>query len=121
MAWDMKAVEAPSSAIKIALADIPEDVKIGVEEGYAYCQANPSERVVVTFTGDDKSTGEDKRDLTRAQVRNYCEQRPDGRITASIWSILADPESGESSTEESAAPGLSMRFTKYVKKEKKSG
>lgn len=110
MPWDMKAVEAPASAVKTAIGDIPEDVTSGVEEAYDYCQANPLERVVITFPDTDT------RDLTRALIRSYCEVRPKGRLTASLWAVSVNAETGE--TEKDGVPALSMRFVKYVKKEK---
>jgi hypothetical protein len=119
MGWEMKAVEAPSSAIKYTLDQIPQDVKDGVEEAFNYCQSNPTERIVIPFLGTDDTNAEDQRDLTRGQVRSYCEQRPAGRLTASIWAVSVDPESGETSGDDNAVPALNMRFVPYVKREKK--
>lgn len=110
MPWDAKAVEAPASTVKTPLASIPDDVATGVEEAFEYVTANPTERIVITFDT------EDERDLTRALVRSYCEVRPKGRITASIWAVTANPETGETTTEDGAKPALSMSFRKYVKK-----
>lgn len=113
MSWNMKAVEAPASAVKVALEDITEDVIKGVEEAFTYCQEHPTERLVVAWT-----KAED-RDETRVLIRSYCEARPAGRLTASLWNISVDPETGEKSGAEGAIPALSMQFTPYVKKSKK--
>jgi hypothetical protein len=113
MPWDMKAVEAPASAVKTALEDIPDDVASGIEEAFEYSTANPLERVVITFPDTDT------RDLTRALIRSYAEVRPKGRLTASLWAVTVNADTGE--TEKDGVPALSMRFVPYKKKERASG
>lgn len=112
MPWALKAVEAPASAIKTPLEEIPADVAAGVEEAFKYGQDNPTERLVLVCKD------EDDRDIQRALIRSYCELRPEGRLTASIWAVTVDPETGETSKEAGSVPALSMFFRVYVKKAK---
>ena len=117
MAWNMTPIDAPASSIKTPLADIPDEVRESVEEGYAFCQQNPGKRLVVPFETDEEAS------QARTLIRSYCEQRPAGRLTASVWNGQAViSESGEvtgfaaQETSRAAVPGLSVLLRTYVPK-----
>jgi len=117
MAWNMTPIDAPASSIKTPLADIPDEVRESVEEGYAFCQQNPGKRLVVPFETDEEAS------QARPLIRSYCEQRPAGRLTVSMhrgWALTN--ENGEitgfaaQETSRAALPGLSVLLRTYVPK-----
>lgn len=113
MAWNMTAVPSAPSTVKYSLDEIPDDVKQGVEEAYAHQQDHPTDRLAVAFET------EAERDIARGQVRSYCEARPDGRLTASIWAPENLAVEDEDGTETELTFPLSMAFKVYVKKAQK--
>jgi len=117
MPWNMTAVNAPSSSVKIPLEKIDPDTKAGVDEAYAYGLENPGQRFIVAF---DTANA---RDTARNEIRSYCEAREDGRLTASIWAGFAGVVEGttkfsQTETEVCKAPALSLSFSEYVKRSK---
>ncbi len=117
MAWNMTPVDAPASSVKTPLADIPDEVRESVEEGFAFCQQSPGKRLVVPFGSDDEAA------RARVLIRSYCEQRPAGRLTASMWGgWVMYNESGEvagfttQETPKATVPGLSVLLRAYVRK-----
>lgn len=113
MGFNIVAVDAPASQVKIDFDSIPDDVKEGVEEMFA--GLSPSQRGVVAFQEQEE------RDLTRAEIRAYCEKRPAGRLTASIWAGYTDAEGKGTFKQkqgEGDLPALSLAFSVYVKREK---
>lgn len=116
MAWNMTPVKASASAVNYPLDQIPQDVKDSVDEAFDYSQANPTERLVVTFADKDEA------DLNKVYIRSYCLSRPAGQLTASIWTGFATVDEGgnatfsQSETEKAKVPALSLFFTPYVKR-----
>ena len=117
MAWNMTPVKASASAVNYPLSEIPQDVKDSVDEAFDYSQANPTERLVVTFADKDEA------DLNKIYIRSYCLSRPAGQLTASIWvGFAAVDENGnagkfsQAETEAAKVAALSLFFTPYVKR-----
>jgi hypothetical protein len=112
MAWDIIAVQAPASGVKIDPKDIPEDVSMGVDEMFTSLEA--TQRGVVAYETTEA------RDLARVQIRTYCETRKAGRLTASIWAGYTDGKGSfvQKNPDEKLLPALSLAFTTYVKREK---
>lgn len=105
----MVVVDAPASAAKLPLSEIPQDVKTSVDEAYDGLSAG--QRVLVKFATEEETR------LARMQIRSYCEGRPAGRLTASIWQGYSDPAVAGSFTQterDGWVPALNMSFSKYV-------
>jgi hypothetical protein len=115
MPWNMAPVEAPASAVKTPLDQIPEDVSASVEEAYAFCQENPAMRLIVPFESDEDVA------VNRGYIRSYCEARKDGRLTASIWAGYTNEDASvfvQKATEDKNVPALSLFLIKYVRRER---
>jgi hypothetical protein len=120
MPWNMIPVKAPASAVKIPVSLIPDDVQQSIEEAFAYCEQNPAERLTVPFDTAEAAAE------AKTQIRSYCEARPAGRLSASIWEGFAGTlENGNvkfspQETEACKTPALSLFLKVYVKKERGS-
>jgi|SRR5215469_2217479 len=116
MGWNISAIDAPASQVKINFDEIPDDVREGVEE--MFTGLSGTQRGIVVFEN------EADRDVARAQIRAYCEARKAGRLTASIWAGYTNAEQDSlrsgNKTETYSLPALSLAFTVYVKKERGS-
>jgi hypothetical protein len=112
MAWGMVVQDAPASAVKIPLNEIPADVSESVEEVYNGLAV--TQRAVVPFDS------ETERDQARVYIRAYCQTRKGGRIKASLWSGFQDEASGKfvaaipKKGDGTYKPALSMAFGEYT-------
>jgi len=120
MAWDMTPIETGASE-RLPLESVDEDAKVAVEEAYAYFLATPTgERLIIPFSDPG-----DREDAAR-HIRSYCEARPSGRLTASIWIGWTGQNDKGVTVWSSAAegskyaktPALSVKITTYLKRER---
>jgi hypothetical protein len=120
----MAPVKAPASQVVTPLKNIPAEVSESVEEGFAFCQANPLLRLIAAFADEDEVN------LNRGYIRSYCQARPAGRLTVSIFNgytglveveVEGLPELVQkfspNQTEACQTPALSLFFKVYVKKD----
>jgi hypothetical protein len=77
--WQLDPVEETAAAVVTPLEQIGEDVKDAVEATLTYCQKNPGKRLVTP-----PFATEDSRKKAAIDIRSYCQQRPKGRLTASV-------------------------------------
>ena len=115
MAWNMTPVK--DSTARLALEEVDKDAAESVEEAFAFITENPESRLIVRFDSPDA------RDEAALNVKSYCEARPAGKLTASIWYGFASPtedkfSSAKEPTKACTAPALSMSFKVYVKRER---
>src|SRR5215469_7533865 len=121
MPWNMVAVDAGTSE-KLPLESVQDDAKAAVEEAVAFYNEFPEgKRLIIPFDT------EEERDKAAVHIRSYCEARPDGRLTASIWhgftgtkgegdAAKAVWSSAAEGTKDAKTPALSVKFRAYVKR-----
>lgn len=121
MAWEMVAVPVKSSE-KIPEDQLSDDAKTGVDEMAAFYADNPEgQRLIIPFNTTDE------RDSAARHIRTYCEIRPAGRLTASIWHGFTGTKgegdqvkqlwsSAPEGTADAKTPALSVKVRPYVKR-----
>lgn len=124
MPWNMTAVKS-SADVKLTLDDIDADARTAVDEAAVFFAepANVGQRLIIPFDSTDD------RDQARVHIRSYCEARPAGRLTASIWAGFTGTvgegddavtrwSSADKSTDVCKTPALSVTVKPYVKRER---